>query len=56
MLFVFEREEKCVENVQAESRTKGDFFFFFLGSEGCLGPFIAPTHFTRRQPFKGCHL
>ena len=49
MFFVFGREEKHVEDVQAESRTKGDLFFFL--SEGCVGPFIAPAHLSRRRPF-----
>ena len=46
MFFVFGREEKHVEDVQAESRTKGDLFFFFL-YEGCVGPFIALAHLSR---------
>ena len=33
MLFVFEREEKCVENVQAERKTqKNDLFFGLEGA------------------------
>ena len=55
MFFVFGREEKGVEKIQAESRTPGVSFFFFW-SGGCLGPFIAPTRFMRWWPFKGCHL
>ena len=38
VFFVFGREEKHVEDVQAESRTKGDLFFFFFlkGAWGLL--------------------
>ena len=52
-VFVFEREEKCVDNVQEEIKTQKNNL---LWSGGCPGPFIAPTRFTRRWPFKGCHL
>ena len=49
VLFVFGREEKCVEMIQAERKTQKSssqnvFFFFF---EGCLGPFIASARFLR---------
>ena len=54
VFFVFGREEKHVEDVQVESRTKGDLFFFL--SKGCVGPFIAPAHLSRLQPFKSHHL
>ena len=61
---VFGREGKCVENVQAESRTQENlfffsfsFFFFFLVWR-CLGPFVAPStlyevaHLVRPPPVK----
>ena len=56
MFFVFGREEKCVKDIQIESRTDRDPFFYFLffiifyffESKGCLGPFIASTRFSRR--------
>ena len=49
IVFVFGREEKHVEDIQVENRTKGDLFFFFW-SKGCLGPFIALTQFSRQRP------
>ena len=37
IVFVFGREEKHVEDIQVENRTKGDLFFFFFGQKGAWG-------------------
>ena len=42
MFFVFEREEKFVENVQAERKPRKVISFFVWG---CLGTFIAMVRF-----------
>ena len=44
VFFVFGREEKCVEYVQTESRTKGDLSF--LGLKGAWG-LLQPRHTLR---------